>query len=98
MKNHRLNLLLQQIFFKGDVLSFDELYAYKEKYVEDHIRGIYTYVVDKTLNSIDDIIQESWLNIWLISNKGYVNVESEEDFNSYLKGIITDTVIQINNN
>lgn len=97
MNNHRINYLMQQLFFKGDVLSFDELYAYKKKYVEDHINSIYTYVVDKTLNSIDDIIQESWLNVWLISNYSYVKFKSETEFNSYLNGIVTDTVIQINN-
>ena len=98
MNIRKLNYLLQQLFFKGDVLSFDELYHYKEKYVENYINSIYTYVVDKSLNLIDDVIQESWLNIWLISNINYVTVKSEKEINNYIKGIIIDTVIQINNN
>lgn len=96
MNVHRINYLMQQIFCNRDVLCFDELYIYADKFTKDSMKDIYKAIKNKTLYSESDVLQEAWINIWILINKEHVVVKSLDEFNYFILGIITDTIIQIN--
>lgn len=96
MNTHRFNYLLQQINSKGDVLCFDELYNYEKSYMEDYIKRNYKQVKDKSLYSIEDVVNQSWLNAWLFMNKDKIEIEYESDFHMFIAGVAMDTIIEIN--
>jgi hypothetical protein len=96
MNTHRFNYLLRQIYYTGDVLSFDELYNYEKSYMEGYIKSNYKQVKDKILYSIEDIINQAWLNAWLFMNKDKIKIDYESDFHIFLAGVAMDTIIEIN--
>lgn len=96
MNTHRINHLLLQIFLKGDVISFDELYNYKKSYMDLCVRNMYGQVEDRSLNTVEDITNQAWLNAWLYMNKDRVRVYAEVDINDFLSLIAKDTIIEAN--
>lgn len=96
MSTHRINCLLLNIFLKGDVICYEQLYNNKKYFLNDYIRRVYKKVKDKTLYSLSDFSQEIWLNIWLYTNKERIEIHSEDEFNRFLIGVVYDTLIQIN--
>ena len=97
MNINKLNDLFFEIFLNGNVLSFDELYQYGIPYMQKHIEELYTEIKDKDLYLVEDIVNQSWLNFWLYSNKNRVRIYFDEDFESLLFSIAKDTIIEINN-
>lgn len=96
MYTHNINYLLQKIFTSKDVLSFDEIYYKKYIYLKKYINKIYNYVNDKSLYSKNDIIQESWLNIWLQITDKHVVIRSEKEFDLFLMDVVNNTISELN--
>lgn len=98
MKIHDLNCLLHLMYKNKDIISFDEIYYYFNDFVEAYSKKAYKRINKKSLYSNNDIVQESWLKIWLFITTEHVVMRSIAEFYEYLNGVVDDVIIELNNN
>ena len=96
MSINNLNYLLQQIYINKDVLSFDEIYYYFNDFLINSVKKYYKNISDKSLYTKNDIIQESWLKIWLFLAEDKIIIKSLNEFKLYIIEVINDVIIELN--
>lgn len=92
---NKLNYLLQQTH-ERNYENFNELYNYSQGIIRSFANKMYGSVIKKDLYSIEDLVQEVWVNLLgdIVSHE--VELSEEYGFCSYVSDIVNVTLAKIN--
>lgn len=95
MDIQKVNYLLQKIYIK-EYESFNLFYDFSQNKIKALANKKYKDIIKKDLYSIEDLIQEIWLQLLLQLTSKELKVSCLVEFNNYLNDTVNTVLAKIN--
>lgn len=95
MEMKTLNYLLQKVY-KKEYESFNLFYDFSHRKIKAMANKMYKDIIKKDLYSIEDLIQEIWLQLLLQLTSKELKVSCLNEFNDYLCDTVNTVLAKIN--